>query len=215
MMIRVKVCGLSTDDAVDAAVTAGAAFVGFVFFPASPRHVDPARAGALARRVPPSVKKVGVFVDADDATIAAAVTAASLDILQLHGQETPGRARALRAATGRQIMKAIAVERQQDLDQATRFVETGAADLLLFDAKPPANADRTGGHARRFDWTLLDGRRWPVPWLLAGGLTARNLAEAVRDSGAGAVDVSSGVERRPGEKDPTLIRAFLAAAGRL
>ncbi len=213
MALEVKICGLNTPAALDAAVAAGARLVGFVFFPPSPRVLSPAAAAALARRVPPGVLRVGLVVDADDATLDAILAAVPLDLLQLHGQESPERVAAVRARFGLPVIKAIAVEQAADLAAAERYA--GIADRLLFDARPPKGALLPGGNARSFDWRLLAGRSWPRPWLLAGGLHAGNLAEAVRLSGAAAVDVSSGVEEAPGRKNVGLIRAFLAEAGRI
>jgi len=211
MSIAAKICGLSSDDGVAAAVQGGAAYVGFVFYPPSPRAVTPARAGALCAAVPEEMLRVGMFVDADDATIAAVLDAAPLDILQFHGHESPDRVAESRARFGRQVMKAISVAAEEDVDVAASYEEV--ADLLLFDAKPPRRADALpGGNGLAFDWRLIAGRGWRIPWMLSGGLTAELLPEAVRISGATAVDVSTGVERRPGDKDPEKIRAFLDAA---
>ena len=211
MSIAAKICGLSSEDGVAAAVAGGAAYVGFVFYPPSPRAVSPARAGALCAAVPDGVRRVGLFVDADDEAIAAALAAAPLDILQFHGHESPERVAEAKARFGRPVMKAISVAAEDDVEAAGRYEEV--ADLLLFDAKPPRRADALpGGNGLAFDWRLIAGRNWRRPWMLSGGLTAALLAEAVAVSGATAVDVSSGVERRPGDKDPDKIRAFLDAA---
>jgi phosphoribosylanthranilate isomerase len=212
--VAAKICGLSTEAAVAAAVDRGAAFVGFVFYPPSPRSIAPTRAGELARLVPPSVKRVALFVDADDATIGAVLdAAATIDILQFHGAETPERVAEAKDRFGRQIMKAVAIAGAADLVVAARYEET--ADLLLFDAKPPPGATRPGGNGLAFDWQLIAGREWRLPWLLSGGLAAELLPEAVRISGAQAVDVSSGVETAPGQKDLAKIHAFLKAAAAL
>lgn len=211
MGIAAKICGLSSEEGVAAAVSGGAAYIGFVFYPPSPRAVSPGRAGALCARVPEAVRRVGLFVDAGDEAIAAALEAAPLDILQFHGQETPERVDAAKARFGLQVMKVISVAASADVEAAGRY--EGVADLLLFDAKPPHRADALpGGNGLAFDWRLIAGRAWRLPWMLSGGLTAELLPEAVRISGAAAVDVSSGVERRPGDKDPDKIRAFLAVA---
>jgi phosphoribosylanthranilate isomerase len=207
MSVAAKICGLSSEAAVEAAVAGGAAYVGFVFYPPSPRSVTPARAGELCQAVPLAVRRVGLFVDADDETIGTTLEAAPLDILQFHGSETPERIAAAKRRFGRKVMKAISVAGPEDVAAATRYEEV--ADLLLFDAKPPPGATRPGGNGLIFDWELIAGRAWRLPWLLSGGLTAELLPEAVRISGAKAVDVSSGVERRPGDKDPDKIRAFL------
>jgi phosphoribosylanthranilate isomerase len=211
MGILAKICGLSSEAAVAAAIEGGAAYVGFVFYPRSPRAVMPARAGALCAGVPEGVRRVGLFVDADDEAIAAALDAAPLDILQFHGHESPARVAEAKARFGRPVMKAIVVACEADVDSAAGY--EGIADLLLFDAKPPQRADALpGGNGLAFDWRLLGGRSWRMPWMLSGGLTPELLPEAVAISGATAVDVSSGVERRPGDKDPDKIRAFLAVA---
>jgi phosphoribosylanthranilate isomerase len=211
MSIAAKICGLSSEAAVEAAVAGGAAYVGFVFYKPSPRSVDPARARELCAAVPSAVKRVGMFVDAEDAAIAAALDAAPLDILQFHGGETPERVADAKRRFGRKVMKAIAVAGPEDVAAASRY--EGAADMLLFDAKPPRRAGALpGGNGLVFDWQLIAGRDWLLPWMLSGGLTAALLPEAVRISGAAAVDVSSGVESSPGRKDVDKIRAFLAAA---
>ncbi len=211
MTVAAKICGLSTEAAVAAAVDGGAAFVGFVFYPPSPRSITAARAGELARLVPPSVRRVALFVDADDATIRAVLDAApTIDILQFHGAETPERVADAKHRFDRQVMKAVAIAGNGDLAVAARY--EAVADLLLFDAKPPPGATRPGGNGLAFDWQLIAGRDWRLPWMLSGGLTAELLPEAVRISGAAAVDVSSGVETAPGEKNLAKIRAFLGAA---
>jgi phosphoribosylanthranilate isomerase len=214
MTVAAKICGLSSEAAVDAAITGGAAYVGFVFYPPSPRSIGPVRAGELCRAIPAGVRRVGLFVDADDAMIAAALGAAPLDILQFHGAETPERVADAKRRFGRKVMKAISVAGPEDAAAAASYED--AADMLLFDAKPPRRADALpGGNGLVFDWQLIAGTGWRLPWMLSGGLTAELLPQAVRISGATAVDVSSGVERRPGDKDPEKIRAFLAAASRL
>jgi phosphoribosylanthranilate isomerase len=211
MTLAAKICGLSSEAAVEAAVAGGAAYVGFVFYPPSPRAVSPARAGELCAAVPASVRRVALFVDADDAAIAAVLDAAPIDILQFHGAETPERVTQVKRRFGLAVMKAIAVARRGDVDAASRYEDV--ADLLLFDAKPPRRADALpGGNGLAFDWQLIAGRDWRLPWVLSGGLTAALLPEAVRISGAQAVDVSSGVESAPGHKDPDKIRAFLEVA---
>jgi phosphoribosylanthranilate isomerase len=209
--VAAKICGLSSEAAVEAAIAGGAAYVGFVFYPPSPRSVSAARAGELCKAVPASVRRVGLFVDGDDAAIAAALGAAPLDILQFHGGESPGRVAEAKHRFGRKVMKAISVAGPEDVAAASRYEDV--ADLLLFDAKPPHRPDALpGGNGLVFDWQLIAGRNWRLPWMLSGGLTAELLPEAVRISGATAVDVSSGVERRPGDKDPDKIRAFLDVA---
>lgn len=193
-----------------AAIEGGAAYVGFVFYPPSPRAVTAARAATLCAGLSEGVRRVGLFVDADDEAIAAVLDAAPLDILQFHGNETPARVAEARARFGRPVMKAIAVASKEDVASAAGY--EGVADLLLFDAKPRRADALPGGNGLAFDWRLIAGRSWRKPWMLSGGLTAELLAEAVAISGAAAVDVSSGVERRPGDKDPDKIRAFLAVA---
>lgn len=215
MPVAAKICGLKTPEAVAAAVEGGAAMIGFNFYGHSPRCVDPAMAGRLAALVPSSVRKVGLLVDDSDARIAEILAACDLDLLQLHGHETPERVAEIRARFGKPVIKVIPVSDAADLDRAAAYEDV--ADYLMFDAKPPksmANA-LPGGNAISFDWTLLAGRRFRRPWLLAGGLTADNLIEAARISGAPTLDVSSGVEDRPGEKNVSKIKAFLDAARRV
>ncbi len=218
MTVRAKICGLSTQETVDAAVAGGAAYVGFVFYPPSPRSLSPAEAAALARRVPVPVIRVGLVVDESDERIDAILKTCPLDMLQLHGHEGPERVAAIRKRAGLPVMKAIPVAGPGDASAARNY-ET-VADWLLFDARPPlpvagAPAPLPGGNARSFDWTLLGGLTWKLPWMLSGGLTPENVAQAVRVSGAGTVDVSSGVEDRPGLKNPDRIRRFLAAVAAL
>lgn len=207
--IRSKICGLSTAETLDAAVTAGAAYVGFVFFPKSPRHVTHEAARALALAVPEGVAKVALTVNADDALLDAITAEVPLDMLQLHGSETPERISAVRARYGLPVMKAVGIGDAGDLDALPDY-ET-VADQILVDAKPPKNADLPGGNGLSFDWRLIAERRWSVPWMLAGGLTPETVGEAVALTGARQVDVSSGVESAPGTKDVGLIRAFLDA----
>ena len=208
MTIHAKICGLSTPDTLDAALRHGAGHVGFVFFPASPRHLAFALAEQLAARVPDHVGRVGVFVDPDDETVERAVASGRLTALQLH-KVAPDRAAATRARTGLDVWAAVAVKTRADLDVAHRFA--GAADRILYDAKTPDDATLPGGMGVRFDWSLLDGFRHPVPWALSGGLDADNVAEAVARTGATLIDVSSGVETAPGSKDVDKIAAFLKA----
>ncbi len=210
-MVAAKICGLSSEPAVTAAVGGGAAYLGFVFYPPSPRAVTPAQAARLCAAVPAGIGRVGLFVDADDATIDAVLAAAPIDFLQFHGSESPDRVAEARARFGRRVIKAVPIAGPDDLVRAGEH--EAAADFLLFDAKPPPRPDALpGGNGLAFDWRLIAGRAWRRPWLLSGGLTAALLPEAVRISGAACVDVSSGVERRPGEKDPDKISTFLAAA---
>jgi phosphoribosylanthranilate isomerase len=204
----VKICGLKTEAALEAALDGGADFVGLVFFPPSPRNIAPEAAAPLAARARGRAKIVALLVDPDDALIERVIGAVSPDLLQLHGEETPERVRAIRQRFGKDVMKAIKVKSAEDVAEASRY--HGAADLLLFDARPPAGADRPGGHGMTFDWRILQDAAHP--YMLSGGLTPDNVAEAIRSTGARMVDVSSGVERVPGEKDAGLIRRFLAAA---
>lgn len=215
MSVAAKICGINSAAAMAAAVDGGAAFVGLVFYPPSPRHVSPDEAADLAAAVPPAVTKVGLFVDADDETLAGTLERVPLDLLQLHGSEGPERVAEIKARFGLPVMKAVQVSGESDLAVADGYLE--GADRLLFDAKPPADMAGVlpGGNALSFDWRLLAGRDWALPWMLSGGLDAGNVAEAVATSGAAAVDVSSGVEDRRGRKDPILIAEFLAAVGRL
>lgn len=213
MPIEVKVCGLNQTSGVAAAVTGGARYVGFVFFPRSPRYVDAATAASLAALVPPGVLRVGLVVDAEFDLLCELVNNVPLDMLQLHGQESPSRVAHIRERFGLPVIKALAVQEKADLDAISEYEEV--ADRLLFDARPPLDATRPGGNALSFDWRLLRDRRLRRPWLLAGGLDVGNLAEAVRCSGAKAVDVSSGVEDAPGRKSPEKIRSFLDTAATL
>ena len=207
----VKICGLASEAGVAAAVEGGAAYLGFVFYPPSPRAVSPMEAARLCADVPDEIARVALFVDADDDAIAAVLDVLPIDILQLHGAETPERVAAIKARFDPKVMKTIAIAGSDDVGAVARYAD--AADLLLFDAKPPRRAGALpGGNGLAFDWGLIAGHSWRRPWMLSGGLTAESLPEAVRVSGAACVDVSSGVETRPGLKDPAKIRAFLAAA---
>ena len=211
MSIAAKICGLNSEAAVAAAVEGGAAYLGFVFYPPSPRAVGPARAAALCAAVPSGIQRVGLFVDADDAALRAVLDLAPIDILQFHGNETPDRIADVKVRFHRPVMKAVAVAGPEDVLAAARYEDD--ADMLLFDAKPPRRVDALpGGNGLAFDWRLIHGHRWRRPWMLSGGLTAELLPEAIQISGANAVDVSSGVERSPGDKDPDRIRQFLAVA---
>jgi phosphoribosylanthranilate isomerase len=208
--IRVKICGLRTPADVTAVARAGAAYAGFVFFAKSPRNVTLPEARLAALAAPPGLAKVALTVDADDATLDAIVEAVPLDMLQLHGRESPDRVAQVRARYRLPVMKAIGLADEGDLPALFAF--STVADQILIDAKPPRGADLPGGNGLAFDWRLLAGRRWLRPWMLAGGLTAKNVAEAVRLTGARQVDVSSGVESAPGVKDAVRIAAFAAAA---
>jgi phosphoribosylanthranilate isomerase len=208
--VRVKICGLRTEADVAAVAAAGAAYAGFVFFAKSPRNLGVAEARALALAAPEGLCKVALTVDADDATLDAILDAVPLDMLQLHGHETPDRVAAVRARYGLPVMKAMGVADEGDL--AGLIEMSLAADQLLIDAKPPKGAALPGGNGLAFDWRLLVGRKWLKPWMLAGGLTPENVAEAIRLTGARQVDVSSGVESAPGVKDAAKIAAFVEAA---
>lgn len=207
MKFEAKICGLKSKDAVAAAVGAGATSVGFVFFERSPRNVTLAEVRDLIVDVPKSIRRVGLVVDTDDAFLAEIADGGFLDMIQLHGQECPARVAEVRERFGLPVMKAIAIEGPEDLENARSY--EGVADRLMFDAKPPKNATRPGGNAVAFDWDLLRGITWQKPWVLAGGLTPENVADAVRISGASAVDVSSGVEDAPGVKSLSKIKVFL------
>ena len=210
MSLVVKICGLSTRETLGAALDAGADMVGFVFFPPSPRHIQLETARELGQLVPERAQKVALTVDADDATLAAIVEALEPNILQLHGHETPARVAEIKRKFGREVMKALPVERAADLailpDYAT------VADRILFDARPPKGATRPGGLGAVFDWHLLENLDLALPFMVSGGLHAGNVAEAIRVTRAGGVDISSGVERAPGVKDVEMIREFIRAA---
>ena len=208
--IRTKICGLSTPETLAAAIEAGAAYVGFVFFEKSPRHVTVDAARDLAVEVPPGVAKVALTVNADNATLDAITEAVPLDMLQLHGAETPERVGEVRARYGLPVMKAIGIADAADVEKIAEY--EAVADQILVDAKPPSSGDLPGGNGLSFDWRLVANRRWARPWMLAGGLTPDTVAEAIALTGARQVDVSSGVESAPGVKDVATIRAFLAAA---
>nr|WP_298685792.1 phosphoribosylanthranilate isomerase [uncultured Dongia sp.] len=212
MSVDVKICGLKTPATVTAAVDAGAFMLGFNFYAKSPRYLTPSLAGELGKLVPSNVTKVGLIVDASDDAIGAILAEAPLNMLQLHGHETPARVAEIRARFGLPVMKVVSVADAADIATAHDY-ET-VADRLLFDTKPPksmANA-LPGGNALSFDWALLKGQSFTLPWMLAGGLNAGNLQEAVTRTGAGAVDTSSGVEDAPGEKNISKIKEFVALA---
>ena len=208
--VRVKICGLRTVADVAAVAASGAAYVGFVFFPKSPRHLSIPDARTLALAAPVGLAKVALVVDADDAMLDALTEAVPLDMLQLHGHESPERVAQVRSRYGLPVMKAVGVADEGDLAMLTEY--SLAADQLLIDAKPAKGADLPGGNGLSFDWRLLVGRKWLRPWMLAGGLTPQNVADAIRLTGARQVDVSSGVETAPGIKDAGRIAAFVAAA---
>ena len=208
-MIRVKICGITDRAAMRAAVDAGAAYVGLNFFPPSPRYVAPEAVSDLTADVPPGVAKVGLVVDEGDDVLDAILAAAPLDMLQLHGTETPERVAQVKARYGLPVVKAVGVREVSDFADVERYA--AVADVLLIDAKAPKGAVLPGGNGVSFDWTILRGRRWPVPWMLAGGLTPENVAVAIRVTGAKQIDLASGVESAPGVKDPALVRAFMKA----
>ncbi|MES2843477.1 MAG: phosphoribosylanthranilate isomerase [Pseudomonadota bacterium] len=209
--VRVKICGLRTPQDVAAVAAAGAAYAGFVFFAKSPRHLTVAQAQVLALAAPLGLAKVALVVDADDAALDAIVEGLPLDMLQLHGHESPDRVAQVRARYGLPVMKAVGVADEGDLAAVLDY--SLVADQILIDAKPPKGATLPGGNGLSFDWRLVAQRRWLRPWMLAGGLTPDNVAEAVRLTNARQVDVSSGVESAPGVKDAGKIAAFVMAAG--
>jgi phosphoribosylanthranilate isomerase len=211
MAVDAKICGLSTPETIDAAVAGGARWVGFVTYPRSPRHISTETLRALAERVPRTVGRVGLFVDADDALLDERLAAGALDLLQLHGSESPERVATIKTRTGKPVMKVIKVAQAADVERGIAAFAS-VADRLMFDT---ADGLLPGGNAKAFDWTILSGRALPLPWILAGGLTPDNLAEAVRITGARTVDVSSGVESSRGVKSIELIRAFLERASAL
>lgn len=207
--IRVKICGLTSVSAVEQSVAAGAAYLGFCFFPPSPRAIDPEQAAEVIGAVPAGIMKVALVVDPDDAMISW-ITALPIDMIQLHGSESPERVAEIKANSGLPVMKAIGIRDAEDLPAIATYGRV--ADQLLIDAKPPKNSELPGGNGVRFDWKLIANRRWPVPWMLAGGLTPDNVAEGLRLTGAKQVDVASGVESAPGVKDSDKVRAFVHAA---
>ncbi|MCW9042434.1 MAG: phosphoribosylanthranilate isomerase [Pseudopelagicola sp.] len=210
MDIRVKICGLKEPEHVVAAAEAGAAYVGLVFFEKSPRYVAPDVARDLALAAPVGLAKVALVVNGDDGFLDHLVETVPLDMLQLHGNESPARVAEIRARYGLPVMKAVGIAEEADLAALQTY--GAVADQLLVDAKPPKGAVLPGGNGLAFDWRLVNRKYWPCPWMLAGGLTPENVAEAVRMTGARQVDVSSGVESAPGVKEVRLIRAFVAAA---
>ena len=214
MSVQAKICGVNSRVALDAAVGGVASHIGLVFYPPSPRSLTADEAAPLARAASGAVGRVGLFVDPSDEDLDRVTGKVPLDLLQLHGHESPDRVAAIRRRTGIAVMKAIPVATAADLDAAAPYFHT--VDRLLFDAKPPKDMKNAlpGGNALSFDWRLLAGRTWPLPWMLSGGLDPANVAQAIRITGATAVDVSSGVELRPGLKDPARIDAFLSAVRR-
>lgn len=210
MPILIKICGLRTPEALDAALDAGADMVGFVYFHPSPRHIGFEAARLLGERVGGRAKKVALSVDASDAELGQLVAALKPDLLQLHGRETPERVATVRSKFGLPVMKAIPIEQKADLSPVRLYAQV--ADRILFDARAPREATRPGGLGKAFDWRLLENLDIGVPFMLSGGLDAANVAEAIAVTGTPGVDVSSGVERAPGEKDPDKIREFVRAA---
>ena len=209
MKTSVKICGITDERGLLAAADAGAAYVGFNFFRRSPRFVTPEQAAVLAGELKRGVKTVGLFVDPTNAELDAVLSHVRLDMIQLHGKETPKRVDQIRLLSGLRVMKAIGVETERDVIDARDY--EGHADWLLFDAKAPKGATRPGGNAVAFNWTILKSHTGKTPWMLAGGLTRANVGAAIKASGARVVDVSSGVETKPGIKSPARIRAFLKA----
>ena len=212
MKVRAKLCGLTTEVDIDAAAAAGAAYIGLVFFEKSPRNVTVETARSLALRAPVGLAKVALVVNADDAALDHITASVPLDMLQLHGAETPERVAAVKARYGLPVMKALGIASRADVARAQLY--SGVADQLLLDAKPAAGEALPGGNGLSFDWRLLEGESWSMPWMLAGGLTPDNVAEAVRYSGARQVDVSSGIETAPGQKSAELVAKFVSEANR-
>lgn len=210
MPLSIKICGLKTPQALDVALDSGADLVGFVFFPPSPRNLGLEAARMLGQRVQGRAGKVALTVDANDDTLLDIIAALKPDMLQLHGSETPDRVIAVRTRYGLPVMKALPIAERKDLSPIRQYAQV--ADRLIFDARAPKDATRPGGLGKPFDWTLLKDINFGVPFMLSGGLDAGNVAEALRITRAPGVDVSSGVERAPGEKDPEKIRAFVRAA---
>jgi len=211
MATQVKICGLRTAATLEVALAYGADYVGFVFFPPSPRHIEPRGARPLVASARGRAKAVALMVDPDDALLDAVKAVVAPDMLQVHGEETPERVSEIRRRTGTPVIKAVKVATSEHVVRAARRFN-GSADLLLLDAPPPEGATRPGGHGFTFDWQAIAALDCGMPYMLSGGLTPDNVATAIRVTGAGIVDVSSGIERRPGEKDPELIRRFLLAA---
>jgi len=211
--MRVKICGVTSATAAAQAAAAGAAYLGFNFYPPSPRSLSFAAAAEAVTGVPAGFARVGLVVDAEDGYLDALLEAVPLDMLQLHGSESPERVAAIRARSGLPVMKVVGLRDASDLPAIDTYKHV--ADQIMVDAKPPRGGEGylPGGNALSFDWRLIAGRRWPLPWMLAGGLTVENVAEAIRLTGASQVDVASGVESAPGVKDPAKVAAFIRAAG--
>lgn len=211
MSVGVKICGVTTPEAIETAAKSGAQMLGFVFYPKSPRALPVPIAAQLANQVPTGLRSVGLFVDPSDEELEAVTARVPLALVQLHGSETPARVASVKSRFSLPVIKALPISNAADVADAERYA--GVADYFLFDAKPPPNVSSLpGGNGLAFDWRLLNGARIARPWLLAGGLTPENVAEAAATSGAKLVDVSSGVESRPGVKDTSLIESFLRAA---
>lgn len=209
MSARIKICGLRTPEDIATAASCGVDDIGLVFFPKSPRHLTLDEAAALAEIVPVGLRKVALTVDASDDALGDLLDHVKIDLLQLHGHESPERVAEIRKQTGVPVMKAVGIADREDLNVLDAYM--AVSEAILVDAKPPRGADLPGGNGLAFDWNLLADRRWSVPWMLAGGLRPSNVAEAIRLTGAPQVDVSSGVEREPGVKDVDMIRDFVAA----
>ena len=215
MTVAAKICGINDEASLGAAVNGGAQFVGFIFYPPSHRYITPEKAARLVSNSPGKVSWVGLTVDADDITIGRILDEVPLDFLQCHGRESPARVAEIKSCFSLPVIKAINIEGPEDIEGAKGYEQ--CADWLLFDAKPPKSTPNAlpGGNAIAFDWTLLTNCRWFLPWMLSGGLDADNVADAIKVSGAQVVDVSSGVEDRPGIKSPARIAAFLDAVGKI
>jgi phosphoribosylanthranilate isomerase len=210
MTVEAKICGIRTPEVLEAAAKHGARWVGFNFYPPSPRSVAPDLGAELARMVPTGLRSVGLFVDPTEDELGAVLGRVPLDVIQLHGSETPARVAEIRDRWTMPVMKAVKIATVEDLDAVAAY--EAVADRLLFDAKPPKGvASLPGGNGLAFDWSILSGRSWTKPWMLAGGLTEANVAEAVARTGAATVDVSSSIEERPGHKTPERVERFLAA----
>ena len=209
--VSVKICGIRDPAHLDVLAKAGARYVGFVFFEKSPRFVSFDTARSLSLATPTGIAKVALVVNADDAQLDALTSTVPLDMLQLHGNETPERVAEIKTRYGLPVMKAVGVADADDVAALDRY--TKVADQILVDAKPPKTSELPGGNGLAFDWRLIAGRRWPVPWMLAGGLVPDNVGQAIKLTGARQIDVSTGVESAPGTKDPNLIKAFVEAAG--
>lgn len=207
MSIITKICGLSTQEAVDTAVTHGAGLLGFIFFPPSPRHIAPTQAASLTAHIPAAIKKVAVTVDMAEHELDALLASFRPDYLQLHGKESPEQVASVKSRYQLPVIKAFSISSLEDLGKTIPYHDV--ADMLLFDAKPPKNALLPGGNGVSFDWNILQGTEFPLPWFLSGGLTCQNVREAVKITGAKRVDVSSGVESSPGVKDLARIAEFL------